>query len=72
VPTELKTEDVLVTVCGGGAGVGAPEERDPEAVKMDVRNDLVSLKVAKEVYRVVLDPETLEIDHEATEVLRHR
>jgi N-methylhydantoinase B len=72
VPTELKPDDILVTRCGGGAGVGAPEERDPEAVRRDVRNDLVSLKMAEEVYRVALDPETLEIDQEATKVLRRR
>ena len=72
VPTELKPEDVLVTLCGGGAGVGAPEERDPEAVRRDVKDDLVSVKMAKEVYKVVLHPETHEIDCEATEALRRR
>jgi N-methylhydantoinase B len=72
VPTELEPGDVLVTECGGGAGVGAPEERDPEAVKMDVKNDLVSLEMAKEVYRVVLDADTLEIDQAATKALRRR
>jgi hypothetical protein len=36
-----------------------------------VKDDLVSVKMAKEVYKVVLRPDTLEIDHEATEALRH-
>ena len=72
MPTELRSEDVLVTRCGGGAGVGAPEDRDPEAVKLDVRNELVSLTMAEEVYKVVLDPETLEIDQEATQALRRK
>jgi N-methylhydantoinase B len=72
VPTELKPGDVLVTQCGGGAGVGAPEERDPDAVKRDVERELVSLKMAREVYKVVLNPETLEIDQDATGALRHK
>jgi N-methylhydantoinase B len=55
---------------GGGAGVGKPEERDPESVKWDVRNELVSIEMAKEVYKVVIDPETFEIDQEATRSLR--
>ena len=54
----------------GGAGVGVPEERDPEAVRMDVKNELVSLKAARDIYKVVLDPDTLEIDHDATQSLR--
>jgi N-methylhydantoinase B len=72
VPTELKPGDVLVTECGGGAGVGAPEERDPDAVKTDVKRELVSLKMAREVYKVVLNPETLEIDQDATRALRRK
>lgn len=70
VPTDLKPGDVLVTQCGGGAGVGAPEDRDPAAVQNDVRRELVSLEMARDVYKVVLNPETLDIDREATRNLR--
>ena len=70
LPTEMQGEDVLVTECGGGAGVGRPEERDPEAVRIDVKNELVSLERAKTVFKVVLHPESLAIDHEATRALR--
>ena len=66
----LKAGDVLVSQGGGGAGVGPPEERDPEAVRMDVKNELVSLKAARDIYKVILEPETLEIDYEATRNLR--
>lgn len=62
--------DVLVTRSGGGAGVGNPAERDVHAVQMDVRNELVSVARAKDVYKVVIDPETLEINESATAVLR--
>ena len=62
--------DIAVSLGGGGAGVGLPEERDPEAVRMDVRNELVSLQAAREIYKVVLDSDTLEIDFQGTKFLR--
>ena len=66
----VKTGDILMTRSGGGAGVGRPEERDPEAVRIDVRNELVSLERARDVYKVVLNPDTLQIDEKATRALR--
>jgi N-methylhydantoinase B/oxoprolinase/acetone carboxylase alpha subunit len=66
----VKTGDILMTRSGGGAGVGRPEERDPEAVRMDVRNEIVSMKMARDVYKVVLDPDTLQIDEKSTRALR--
>jgi len=68
----VKTGDMLITRAGGGAGVGRPEERDPEAVRMDVKNELVSVEFARDVYKVVLNPDTLEIDLKATQALRGR
>jgi N-methylhydantoinase B len=60
----------LVCLAGGGAGIGPPAERDPEMVREDVRNGLVSVAWAHDVYKVVLSSETLEIDEEATRALR--
>jgi N-methylhydantoinase B len=40
----------------GGGGFGDPRERDPQKVRADVRNGLVSAKAAREVYGVV-DPQ---------------
>ncbi len=68
---KLKPGDRMVTLSGGGAGVGRPEERDPEAVRMDVKNELVSIEMARDKYKVVINPETLEIDGEATRKLRN-
>jgi N-methylhydantoinase B len=62
--------DVLVTKSGGGAGVGNPAKRDIKAVQADVRNDLVSVERAGNVYKVVINPETLEVDESATASLR--
>jgi N-methylhydantoinase B len=40
----------LELTCGGGGGYGAPEERDPEAVRADVREGYVSEARAREQY----------------------
>jgi N-methylhydantoinase B len=67
---DLKVGDVFIANTGGGAGVGPPEERDPQAVRIDVKNELVSIKVARDIYKVILDPDNLEIDYKATQNLR--
>jgi N-methylhydantoinase B len=66
----LKAGDIFVAKTGGGAGVGRPEERDPEAVRMDVKNGLVSVEMARDVYKVVVDPETFELYETATQKMR--
>ncbi len=57
--------------CGAG-GWGDPLERDPDMVRDDVRNGLVSLRSAREDYGVALDtgPELYRVDQEATRRLR--
>jgi N-methylhydantoinase B len=67
---EIKAGDAFVCKSGGGAGIGLPEERDPEAVRIDVKNELVSIRAARDIYKVVLKPDTLEIDYKATQELR--
>lgn len=62
--------DTVITMTGGGAGVGKPEERDPQAVSEDVRNELVSIDFAKNVYKVVIDPETFAVKEDETAALR--
>ena len=59
-----------VATSTGGGGYGDPLERDPELVRIDVRDGFVSLRSAREDYGVVLDPETLELELEATEAMR--
>jgi N-methylhydantoinase B len=41
---------IYFQVAGGGGGYGNPKLRDKEKVKADVRNEVVSEKVAREVY----------------------
>lgn len=62
-------EKFLVRPPGGG-GVGDPFERDPEMVRQDVINQLVSIEGAREDYGVVIDPETLQVDVAATRKAR--
>ena len=67
---QVKHGEIFGKVSGGGGGVGPPLERDPIAVQRDVRNEMTTVDYAREVYGVVIDPETLEIDEEATRALR--
>lgn len=67
---DVKAGDTFVCQSGGGAGIGLPEERDPEVVRTDVKNELVSINASRDVYKVVLKPVTLEVDYEATKKLR--
>ncbi len=62
------SEAVIMTA--GGGGWGDPLERDPEKVRGDTVEELISLKAAREEYGVVLDPNTLEIDLNETARLR--
>jgi N-methylhydantoinase B len=62
----LKPGDAFVIRSGGGGGFGSPLERLVAEVREDVRLGYVSLRAARDYYGVVLDPETLEVDEEAT------
>jgi N-methylhydantoinase B len=53
-----------------GGGYGDPLERDPQLVRNDVANSIVSLAAARQIYGVVLREQGLELDLEATRQLR--
>lgn len=61
---------VIVCYQSAGGGYGNPLDRDVELVRRDVWNELVSLEFARLAYGVVIDPDTLEVDVEATDRLR--
>jgi N-methylhydantoinase B len=63
----LKVGDAIRMRSGGGGGYGAAFERPVEQVQHDVRQGYVSVAAAATLYGVVIDPETFEIDHAATE-----
>jgi N-methylhydantoinase B len=64
--------EVLINNSGGGGGWGDPFKRDPQKVLEDVRNEFVFLESAREDYGVVIDPEMMTVDMEATNALRRR
>jgi N-methylhydantoinase B len=66
----IEPGDVVIKLSSGGGGVGDPFEREPEAVRDDVRNGLVTVEAARVIYGVALDPETLRVDLAETERLR--
>ena len=56
-----------VTVCTpGGGGFGDPMMRDPELVARDLRRGYYTSDQAREMFGVVVDPETLAVDAAAT------
>jgi N-methylhydantoinase B/oxoprolinase/acetone carboxylase alpha subunit len=66
----VKSYDLLLVRKGSGGGFGDPLDREPQLVLADLRRGAISLRTAGEVYGVVFDPETLQVDEEATERLR--
>jgi N-methylhydantoinase B len=75
---ELHQGDILYTTCYGGGGWGNPLDRDPEKVRFNATEGLLSFKKARDVYGVVLNqpdkenPETIAVDDKATAALRKR
>jgi len=65
----VMADSEVIVRTGGGGGWGSPLERDPERVRWDVLEALVSSAAAREHYGVVLTA-GLEVDAPATEALR--
>lgn len=68
--TYCEPGDTITFISAGGGGYGDPCERDVEAVKKDVAYEYVTIEKAKTEYGVVIDPDSLEVDMEATAALR--
>jgi N-methylhydantoinase B len=50
----------------GGGGYGDPREREPALVLDDVLDEFITVEDARNVYGVVIDPKTMEINEPAT------
>jgi N-methylhydantoinase B len=70
----LTPEERLVSEAPGGAGYGNPLDRDPELVKLRVREEKVSLQRARDIYGVVLDTSNKQcvVDYKETQRLREQ
>ena len=67
---KVAPSDRLIFQTAGGGGWGDPLERAVDKVRTDVVRELVSADKARADYGVVLDPDTGEVDVEATRTLR--
>ena len=68
----LRAGDAYVMRSGGGGGFGHPLDRDPSLVAADVRQGYVSRRAAHMWYGVLFDAEGINVDQDATNVLRAR
>lgn len=66
----VKKGDIFVANSVGGAGYGDVLDRDPQSVIQDLKDELISDWTARNVYKVVYDPETYTVDEEKTEHAR--
>lgn len=64
--------DKIAFVSAGGGGYGNAFERDPKAVERDVQYGYVSVEKAKQSYGVIIDPESLTLDIDATQKFRKK
>ena len=60
----------MIQLAQGGSGVGNPIDRDVSLVWRDVLHESISIEKARDVYKVVIDPGTLEVDLGETRRLR--
>jgi N-methylhydantoinase B len=71
-PEMMNTGDLYRHIMAGGAGYGAPFEREPDLVLKDVKDEKISLVKARTEYGVAIEPESMEVDSKATQALRKR
>jgi len=62
--------DVYAVVCSAAGGFGDPLDRDTKLVQMDIEGNVVTVEAAREIYGVIVDPDTLEVNQDATYKLR--
>ncbi len=67
---DVPADTVLFQQAGGGGGYGDPFLRDPILVAEEVKNGIISIEKAREVYGVALHTDTFELDRAETEKTR--
>ena len=60
----------MAASANGAGGYGDVLEREPEAVLLDVLRKIISPAIARDVYHVVFDAETMLLDEEGTRKAR--
>ena len=72
ISTSMTADERIYHRQAGGGGWGESILRSPDAVARDVKNGKVSPKAAQDVYGVVLDEMTFDVDEAATTTLRRQ
>ncbi len=67
---KLKKGDTYTSYPSGGGGWGDPLQRDPAAVADDLRDEIISADVCKNIYGVVVNVDDFSVDVKGTEKLR--
>jgi N-methylhydantoinase B len=67
---EVAQGDVLYMRVASGGGYGDPLEREPERVRQDFENGLISRESARDIYGAVIDEADGKVDFAATRELR--
>jgi len=67
---QINSGDLFLVSSNGGASYGDVLEREPELIMSDLRKKITTHRVARDIYKVVYDPDTLSVDIEATEKAR--
>lgn len=70
VARPFKRHDLWHQLTNSGGGYGDPIERDPKLIERDLSNGLTHPFTVERVYCAEMDPETLKIDYEKTEIKR--
>jgi hypothetical protein len=65
---EMNQNDILVELSNGGGGYGDPLDRDPQLVRRDVLDELISIEKAETRYGVILKDG--EVDEKKTQTKR--
>jgi N-methylhydantoinase B len=68
--TGVPAGSIYCQKAGGGGGYGDPTERPAETVAAEVGNGIISPEAARDIYRVAVHPESMQIDEGETKALR--
>ncbi len=68
----LSRGDLISIRTSGGGGWGDPLDRDPKLVLEDLKNQLITTEIAENIYGVVINANTLQINWEKTKEKRNQ
>ena len=69
-PRPVKEYDIVAGGSAGGGGYGDPIDRDPLLVMKDIEEGIISHRIARDIYQVAYNQDTLLVDEEKTKALR--